>query len=167
MKHAFIQQSMIDASNKHRFNTFCRVLEVSLKCRHRRRFMRTTDSSHALPIAPNLLEQRFDQAVAPKQISVTDIPYVPTDEGWLRPAGRKCAPPTAIKDLFTKKIVGWAMEDNMRTELVSKAVCMAVTQGRTKPGLLHHSDRGSQGGLRRGLWISCYCAPSTVARDHG
>ena len=201
MKYAFIQQRMIEASNKHRLSTFCRVLEVSrsgfyewverstapdpdalalevaaraahargrecygpkrlrteladmgfprslatvkrlrarlgLKCRHRRRFVRTTDSNHALPIAPNLLEQRFDQAVAPNQIWVTDITYVPTDEGWLYVA--------AIKDLFTKKIVGWAMEDNMRTELTSKALWMEVKDERPKPGLIHHSDRGSQ-----------------------
>lgn len=65
---------------------------LSLKCRHRRRFVCTTDSNQALPIAPNLLEQRFDQAAAPNQIWVTDITYVPTDEGWLRPTGRKRAP---------------------------------------------------------------------------
>lgn len=109
---------------------------LGLKCRHRRRFVRTTDSNHALPIAPNLLEQQFDQASAPNQIWVTDITYVPTGEGWLYVA--------AIKDLFTKKIVGWAMEDNMRTELTSKALWMAVKQERPKPGLIHHSDRGSQ-----------------------
>lgn len=109
---------------------------LGLKCRHRRRFVRTTDSNHTLPIAPNLLEQQFDQAAAPNQIWVTDITYVPTDEGWLYVA--------AIKDLFTKKIVGWAMEEHMRTELVSKALWMAVKQERPKPGLIHHSDRGSQ-----------------------
>ena len=76
--------------------------------------VRTTDSNHALPIAPNLLAQQFDQAVAPNQIWVTDITYEPTDEGWLYVA--------AIRDLFTKKIVGWAMQGNMRTELVSKAL---------------------------------------------
>ena len=58
--------------------------------------MRTTDGNHTLPdvgfLAPNLLEQKFDQASRPNQIWVTDITYVPTDEGWLRPAGRKCAP---------------------------------------------------------------------------
>ena len=55
-----------------------------------------------------------------------------------------CARVAAIKDLFSKKIVGWAMEDNMRTELVSKALWMAVKQERPMPGLIHHSDRGSQ-----------------------
>jgi putative transposase len=109
---------------------------LGLRCRHRRRFVRTTDSDHALPIAPNLLEQRFDQTTAPNQVWVTDITYVATDEGWLYVA--------AIKDLFNKKIVGWAMEDHMRTELVSQALYMAVKQERPRHGLIHHSDRGSQ-----------------------
>ena len=109
---------------------------LGLRCRHKRRFVRTTDGNHTLPIAPNLLEQKFDQTDAPNQVWLTDITYVPTDEGWLYVA--------AIKDLFTKKIVGWAMEDNMRTELVSKALWMAVKQERPMPGLIHHSDRGSQ-----------------------
>lgn len=74
--------------------------------------MRTTDSNHALPIGPNLLEQQFDQASAPNQIWVTDITYVPTDDGWLYVA--------AIKDLFTKKIVGWAMEDNAINDGISR-----------------------------------------------
>lgn len=109
---------------------------LGLRCKHRRRFVRTTDSNHALPIAPNLLEQRFDGATAPNQVWVTDITYVPTDEGWLYVA--------AIKDLFNKKIVGWAMEAHMRTALVSQALWMAVKQERPGPGLIHHSDRGSQ-----------------------
>jgi putative transposase len=109
---------------------------LGLRCRHKRRFLRTADGNHTLPIAPNLLEQKFDQTDAPNQVWVTDITYVPTDEGWLYVA--------AINDLFTKKIVGWAMEDNMRTELVSKALWMAVKLERPMPGLIHHSDRGSQ-----------------------
>ena len=65
---------------------------LGLRCRPKRRFVRTTDGNHTLPIAPNWLQQSFDQTEAPNQIWVTDITYVPTDEGWLRPAGRKCAP---------------------------------------------------------------------------
>jgi putative transposase len=109
---------------------------LGLRCRHKRRFVRTTDANHTLPIAPNLLEQKFDQARAPNQIWVTDITYVETDEGWLYVA--------AIKDLFNKKIVGWSMQDHMRTSLVSQALWMAVKQERPAPGLIHHSDRGSQ-----------------------
>lgn len=109
---------------------------LGLGCRHKRRFVRTTDSRHDLPIAPNLLEQRFDQASAPNQVWVSDITYVPTDEGWLYLA--------AIKDLFSKKIVGWAMAEHMHTSLVSQALSMAVKQERPAPGLIQHSDRGSQ-----------------------
>jgi putative transposase len=109
---------------------------LDLRCRHKRRFVRTTDSSHSLPVAPNLLEQRFNQTTAPNQVWVTDITYVPTDEGWLYVA--------AIKDLFNKKIVGWAMMDHMRTSLVSQALWMAFKQERPTSGLIHHSDRGSQ-----------------------
>ena len=65
---------------------------LGLRCRPKRRFVRTTDGNHPLPIAPNWLQQSFDQTEAPNQLWVTDITYVPTDEGWLRPAGRKCAP---------------------------------------------------------------------------
>jgi len=109
---------------------------LGLRCQHKRRFVRTTDGNHNLPIAPNLLEQKFDQASAPNQIWVTDITYVDTDEGWLYVA--------AIKDLFNKKIVGWSMQDHMRTSLVSQALSMAVKRERPAPGLIHHSDRGSQ-----------------------
>ncbi len=109
---------------------------LGLRCRHKRRFVRTTDGNHALPIAPNLLEQRFNETTAPNQVWVTDITYVHTDEGWLYVA--------AIKDLFNKKIVGWAMMDHMRTALVSQALWMAVKQERPPIGLIHHSDRGSQ-----------------------
>lgn len=109
---------------------------LGLRCRHKRRFVRTTDSHHTLAIAPNLLQQRFNDTSAPHQVWVSDITYVKTDEGWLFVA--------AIKDLFNKKIVGWAMMEHMRTELVSQALAMAVKQERPAPGLIHHSDRGSQ-----------------------
>jgi putative transposase len=109
---------------------------LGLRCRHKRRFIRTTDSNHNLPVAPNLLEQRFNQTTAPNQVWVTDITYVRTGEGWLYVA--------AIKDLFNKKIVGWAMMDHMRATLTSQALWMAVRQERPMAGLIHHSDRGSQ-----------------------
>ncbi len=110
--------------------------QLGLRCRHKRRFERTTDSNHTLPIAPNLLEQRFNETTAPNQVWVSDIPYVHTDEGWLYVA--------AIKDLFNKKIVGWAMMDHMRVSLVSQALWMAFKQERPAQGLTQHSDRGSQ-----------------------
>jgi putative transposase len=95
----------------------------------------TTDSRHYLPIAPNLLQQNF-LAAAPNRIWLTDITYIPTGEGWLYLA--------AVLDLATRKIVGWAMRDHMRTELPLAALIMAAHRQRPALGLIHHSDRGSQ-----------------------
>jgi putative transposase len=100
-----------------------------------RRFVTTTDSGHDQPIAPDLLQQDFS-AAAPNQRWVTDITYVPTGEGWLFLA--------AIVDLFSRRIVGWAMDATMHRRLVLKALDMAITDRRPAPGLIHHSDRGSQ-----------------------
>ena len=99
------------------------------------RRVRITDSRHNLPIAPNLLERRFT-AEAPNQIWLADITYIPTGEGWLYLA--------AIMDLFSRKIVGWAMRDHLRTELASTALAMAIKRQRPAQGLVHHSDRGVQ-----------------------
>lgn len=95
----------------------------------------TTDSRHYLAIAPNLLSQRFE-ASAPGRIWLADITYIPTGEGWLYLA--------AVLDVATRKIVGWAMRDHMRTELALSALMMAVQRQRPPRGLIHHSDRGSQ-----------------------
>jgi transposase InsO family protein len=95
----------------------------------------TTDSRHGLPVAPNLLEQRFE-ASAPNQVWLADLTYVPTGEGWLYLA--------AVLDLATRKVVGWAMRDHLRTELAAAALVMATQRQRPGPGLVHHSDRGSQ-----------------------
>jgi len=91
----------------------------------------TTDSRHGLPVAPNLLEQRF-VASAPNQVWLADITYVPTGEGWLYLA--------AVLDLATRKVVGWAMRDHMRTELALAALIMAAQRQRPGRGLIHHSD---------------------------
>lgn len=95
----------------------------------------TTDSNHVLPIAPNLLNRNFAPA-APNQVWLTDITYVPTDEGWLYVA--------VVLDLFSRKAIGWAMRDHLRTELPLAALTMALQRQRPAPGLLHHSDRGCQ-----------------------
>jgi putative transposase len=99
------------------------------------RRVRTTDSRHDLPIAPNLIERDFT-APAPNRIWLADITYIPTAEGWLYLA--------AVMDLFSRKIVGWCMRDHMRAELASSALTMAIQQQRPEPGLIHHSDRGVQ-----------------------
>jgi putative transposase len=95
----------------------------------------TTDSRHALPIAPNLLQQDFGVAV-PSRVWLADITYIPTGEGWLYLA--------AVMDLATRKIVGWAMRDHMRAELPIAALMMAAQRQKPAPGLICHSDRGSQ-----------------------
>ena len=102
----------------------------------RRRFRpSTTDSRHALPISPNLLQQKFT-VFEPNRVCLADITYIPTGEGWLYLA--------AVLDLATRKVVGWAMRDHMRTELTLGALIMAAQRQRPGPGLIHHSDRGSQ-----------------------
>ena len=95
----------------------------------------TTDSRHDWPIAPNRLNQNF-AADRPNQVWLADITYVPTSEGWLYLA--------VVLDLFTRKIVGWAMRDHMRAELTIAALTMAIQRQKPPPGLNHHSDRGSQ-----------------------
>jgi len=99
------------------------------------RRVRTTDSRHDLPIAPNLIARDFT-AKAPNRVWLADITYIPTAEGWLYLA--------AVMDLFSRKIVGWAMRDHMQVELASAALMMAINQQRPQAGLIHHSDRGVQ-----------------------
>ena len=95
----------------------------------------TTDSRHHLAVAPNLLAQHFE-APAPNRIWLADITYIATGEGWLYLS--------AVLDLATRKIVGWAMRDHMRTKLALSALTMALQRQRPERGLIHHSDRGSQ-----------------------
>ena len=101
----------------------------------RRYRVRTTDSKHSLPVAANLLDRNF-VAEKPNQVWLADITYISTDEGWLYLA--------VILDLFTRKVVGWAMREHMRAELTMAALTMAIQRRRPGPGLVHHSDRGSQ-----------------------
>ena len=108
---------------------------LGLRCKQKRKFKATTNSSHTLPLAPNLLDRQFAVA-APDRAWVSDITYVATDEGWLYLAG--------IKDLFNGELVGYAMSDRMTTTLVSQALFRAVAAKRPAKGLIHHSDRGSQ-----------------------
>lgn len=101
----------------------------------RPRRVRTTDSRHAFPVAPDLLGRKFT-ADAPDRVWLADLTYIPTGEGWLYLA--------AIMDLHTRKVVGWAMRDHLRAELVVSALTMAVRRQRPNAGLIHHGDRGVQ-----------------------
>jgi putative transposase len=106
-----------------------------IRARRKKKRKITTDSQHAYPIAPDLLQRDF-QAEAPNRKWLGDITFIPTAEGWLYLA--------AILDLFSRKIVGWAMDATLESCLVEQAFLVAV-QNRTRiEGLLHHSDRGSQ-----------------------
>lgn len=109
--------------------------QMGIRCRQKRKFIATTNSNHEFPVAENLLNQKF-KPVAPHQIWTTDITYVATVEGWLYLAG--------IKDLFTCEIVGYAMDEHMTQELTAAALIQAVKHKQPLPGLIHHSDRGSQ-----------------------
>jgi putative transposase len=109
--------------------------ENGITARPLKRFRKTTDSNHDLPVAPNLLERNFE-ADRPNQVWVGDITYIWTARGWAYLA--------VIVDLFSRRVVGWALDDNMRTGLVLDALSMAVGRRQLEPGLTFHSDRGSQ-----------------------
>jgi len=106
-----------------------------IKARGKRKFVVTTDSTHDLPIAPNLLNRDFTPE-APNQVWTSDITYIATDEGWLYL--------TAVIDLFSRQVVGWSMRDHMQASVVTDALRMAWFRRRPEPGLIFHSDRGSQ-----------------------
>ena len=118
-------------------NTVARLMRArGIRSVVRRRFrVRTTDSSHAHPIAPNVLGRCFDQA-EPDRAWAGDITYVPTGEGWLYLA--------AVIDLCSRKVVGWAMGEGLKADLCEEALEMALTRRRPGAGLIHHSDRGTQ-----------------------
>jgi len=109
--------------------------KIGLRCKQKRKFRVTTDSRHKLPVAENMLKQQF-KVYQPDTVWVSDITYVPTDEGWLYLAGHK--------DLFSSEIVGYAMGERLSRNLVSQSLLCAITTRKPEKGLLHHSDRGSQ-----------------------
>jgi putative transposase len=109
--------------------------ENGIRARHKRRYKATTDSKHALPIAPNRLDRNFAPS-APNQAWSADLTYVWTDEGWLYLA--------IVLDLFNREVVGWSIKPRMTADLATDALTMAWFRRKPTPGLIHHSDRGSQ-----------------------
>jgi putative transposase len=109
--------------------------ENRLRTLWRRKFVHTTDSGHALAVSDNLLARRFNPS-GPNQAWVSDITYIRTRSGWLYLA--------VVLDLYARKVVGWAMAPTMHAELVCAALQLAIAQRRPAPGLIIHSDRGSQ-----------------------
>lgn len=111
------------------------MAELGLTCRTKKRFKVTTDSRHSLPIAPNRLARCFE-ADAPNQVYVSDITSIWTQQGWLYLA--------VVIDLFSRKVVGWSIQDHMKADLVNHALLMAIRHRQPPKGLISHSDRGSQ-----------------------
>ena len=111
-----------------------------IKARAKKKYKATTDSNHGLPVAPNLLGRQFAVRV-PNRVWTSDITYIATDEGWLYLA--------VVIDLFSRRVVGWSMNSRIKAKLVTDALRMAIWQRRPQPGLIVHSDRGSQGGFNR------------------
>ena len=118
-----------------RFKVRTLMEQLQLEVRYPKRFRVTTDSNHPLTVAPNTLNRQFNPT-KPNQIWTTDISYVWTLEGFVYVA--------TVMDLYSRQIVGWAINDHMKTSLCIKALQMAYWRKKPEKGLLHHSDRGSQ-----------------------
>jgi putative transposase len=109
--------------------------EHAIRARHKRRWKATTDSKHGLPVAADLIGRNFAPA-RPNQSWGADITYLWTDEGWLYLA--------VVMDFFNREIVGWSLKEQLTADLVVDALAMAWFRRRPEPGLIHHSDRGTQ-----------------------
>ena len=109
--------------------------EHGIRARHKQRYKVTTDSTHHLPMAANLLNRDFTPS-APNQTWTSDMTYLWTDEGWLYLA--------IVRDLFTHEVVGWSLSPRMTADIVIDTLTMAWFRRKPAVGLMHHSDRGSQ-----------------------
>jgi transposase InsO family protein len=125
--------SMGETCSKARVARLMKRYEIRAKTK--RKFKATTNSKHNLPIAPNVLDRKFSP-IAPNKVWAGDITYIWTKEGWLYLA--------VVLDLYSRKVIGWAMEPTMSRELALKAFRMAINQRHPTSGLLAHTDRGSQ-----------------------
>jgi transposase InsO family protein len=131
-----VQRELRDRGQRVGRMRVARVMRAhGLRARQPRRFRTTTDSQHALPVAPNVLVRRFT-ATAPNTAWVSDLTYLWTGEGWLYLV--------VILDLFSRRVIGWAVDDRMTRQLALDALAMALTHRDPPRGLLFHSDRGSQ-----------------------
>jgi len=109
--------------------------ENGIRARHKRRYKATTDSKHGWPVAPNVLDRNFAPA-APNQVWTADLTYIWTDAGWLYLA--------VVLDLSNREVVGWSIKPRMTADIAVDALTMAWFRRKPAPGLIHHSDRGSQ-----------------------
>ena len=117
-------------------NTVAKLMRQNgIAAKTAQKFRGTTDSNHELPIADNLLDRQFDPQ-SPNESWVADITYIPTRQGWLSLA--------VVEDLYSRRVVGWSMADDLESRLVVDALSLAVERRLPGEGLLAHSDRGSQ-----------------------
>jgi transposase InsO family protein len=132
-----VRSELVHQGVKRNRKTIARIMHKhAIRSKVKRKFrVRTTDSHHDHPIAPNLLDRNFT-VEALNTVWLCDITYIPTGQGWLFLAG--------VMDLCSRKIVGWSMAEHMRAGLVIDALEMAAARRNPPPGLLHHSDRGVQ-----------------------
>jgi transposase InsO family protein len=122
---------------------------LNLKVKQKRRYKATTDSKHQLPIAANILNRDFSPE-RPNQSWGVDITYLWSQEGWVYLA--------VVIDLYSRRVVGWSMDRHMEQSLVIRALMMAINLRKPGPGLIHHSDRGSQ---------YCSKAYQALLKQHG
>lgn len=118
---------------RYRVRTLMKKLGLVVK--RKKRFMITTDSGHGLPVAENRLNRNFSPTEK-NRVWTTDITYIWTLQGWVYLA--------VVIDLYSRRVVGWHMDREMETSLASRALMMAINLRNPPPGLMHHSDRGSQ-----------------------
>lgn len=131
-----VHRQLLVEQEKCSLNRVVRVMRRhGLVAKSRRRFRATTNSKHDYPVAENLLNRRFN-VDAPDKVWVSDITYIPTQEGWLYLA--------SVMDLYSRRIVGFAMSERMTRDLAIDALAIAIRQRKPKEGLIHHSDRGVQ-----------------------
>lgn len=134
-----VHEELKAQGKRHGEKRIARIMqEEGIRAKTPRRFRVTTDSNHPHPVAPNALDRQFavEQVAAPDQVWVGDITYLTTREGWLYLA--------IVLDLASRRVIGWAMRHRLDGALTRDALTMALTGRQPAPGVLHHTDRGSQ-----------------------
>ena len=148
-----IHRALISQQRRVSKHRVARLMRISgIRSKHRRRFRVTTQSNHRRPIAANVLSRQFS-ATEPNRVWVGDITFVWTAEGWFYLA--------VLIDLFSRAVVGWSMGERITDELTLAALRMALERRRPSPGLIHHSDQGSQ--YTSGTYRDCLTDHELVA----
>jgi transposase InsO family protein len=134
-----VRAELVDRGHECSVNFVARVMrEAGIAAKTKRKFRQTTDSDHSMPVAENVLDRDFNPE-EPNASWVADVTYIPTREGWLYLA--------VVEDLFSRRVVGWSMDQTITSRLVVDALEMALAarlEGSSGSGLVSHSDRGSQ-----------------------